>query len=209
MRTATKKVGGFLSGHSCHPLGWQNCREGGVRGQQQLPVALPLSSCTAGSTLPYDLGLSTPVKGSDHLGLTVGQGPCDTGHGPRCDMGTKHPARQARHPFPHLSSGISHPVGAGHHRGASVLEDQVPATAGPPQSTPNLPARCPGGTGCPPSPSLGSAAGSGPGLPHSLRTGADGQGTYHLPHLHPAGLRGLRWIHHTHPRLIWHQASFP
>lgn len=122
MRTATKKVGGFLSGHSCHPLGWQNCREGGVRGQQQLPVALPLSSCTAGSTLPYDLGLSTPVKGSDHLGLTVGQGPCDTGHGPRCDMGTKHPARQARHPFPHLSSGISHPVGAGHHRGASVLE---------------------------------------------------------------------------------------
>jgi hypothetical protein len=28
VRTATKKVGGFLSGHSCHPLGWQNCREG-------------------------------------------------------------------------------------------------------------------------------------------------------------------------------------
>ena len=40
MRTATKKVGGFRSGHSCHPLGWQNWEGGQVSGQHPGPPAL-------------------------------------------------------------------------------------------------------------------------------------------------------------------------
>lgn len=87
------------------------------------------------------------------------------------DVGSEHPASQARAPPlrpPRTQQG------PGPRRPALLL-------AGPPQH-PHSPARCPEERGCPPSPSLGSAAGSGPGLPHSLRTGAGGQSTHHHPH---------------------------
>lgn len=91
-------------------------------------------------------------------------------------------------------------AGAGPRAGSSQSGENQRRPAHPHLSTPDSPARCPGGTGCLPSPSLGSAAGSGPGLPHSLRTGAGSQGTHHLLHAHRVG--GLEG-HRGHILLPW------
>ena len=124
----------------------------------------------------------SPTKESKSLRPhCVGREPCDAGHGPHHheggttgrDVGTKRPTSQACTPAPRSPTQLMSACTQWGPHGACPPPSQHPSPRlRAPGERPHSPARCPGGTGCPPSPSLGSAAGSGPGLPHSLRTGA-------------------------------------
>ena len=96
-----------------------------------------------------------------------GQGPWDVGQAPSMREGRdggSPPSRAATSPCSQQGRALWGPS-------ASAPPPRHPQPSAPDPGAPHSPAQCPGGTGCPPSPSQGSAAGSGPGLPHSLKTG--------------------------------------
>lgn len=177
VRTATKKVGGFRSGHSCHPLGWQNWEGGQVSGQHPGPPALegPQAGPSTGGgqwalqpeCLASRSSAPCPQEEGRAPAAPCGQGPWDVGQAPSMREGPdggSPPSRAATSPCSQQGRALWGPS-------ASAPPPRHPQPSAPDPGAPHSPARCPGGTGCPPSPSPGSAAGSGPGLPHSLKTG--------------------------------------